>query len=395
MHAATILLVFNCLIALFWITRILSALRNLPRIPNLLDAQYARALATAPASMISVIVPARNEAQEIEATLRSLLAIEGVPLEIFAVNDRSTDATGAIMDRLAAEALHAGTSITVLHITDLPAGWMGKTHAMALAARQATTPWLLFTDADILFSKDSLLRAMNLAAEQQADHVVIFPTLILESFGERMMIAVFQGIAAVFSRAWKISDSRSRDTIGVGAFNLIRADVYRAIGGFEALKMEVVEDLRLGVEVKRKGFRQRVAFGRNLVRVRWIVGAMGFVRNVTKNFFAIFRFRALPAIIGGSVFAVLCLGPFVAVFGSWPMCIPAVFVMGMLLLLYRYYRRFTGIPAAYAFTFPFAACLLLYAIARSVIVSFIQGGIHWRGTFYPLAELRRNAGPVR
>src|ERR1700728_211131 len=102
MHVSTILLVFNCLIALLWITRILSALRNLPRIPNLLDAQYARALATVPASMISVIVPARTEAQETEATLRSLLAIEGVPIEILAVNDRSTDATGAIMDRLAA-----------------------------------------------------------------------------------------------------------------------------------------------------------------------------------------------------------------------------------------------------------------------------------------------------
>jgi glycosyltransferase involved in cell wall biosynthesis len=388
----TILLLLNWLIALFWIARTLIALRNLPRIPNLLDADYAHPLPEAPAPLISVIVPARNEADAIEATLRSLLAVEGVALEILAVDDRSTDDTGAIMDHMAR---HAGKSIRVLHITDLPTGWMGKTHAMALAAREATAPWLLFTDGDILFSKDSLLRAMNLASAQQADHVVIFPSMILKTFGERMMIAVFQEMGAIFGSPWRVSEARSRESIGIGAFNLIRADAYRAIGGFEALRMEVVEDLRLGAQVKKHGYRQRVAYGPGLIRLRWFVGAMGFVRNITKNMFAIFRFRTLPAVAMCATLTLLCLGPFAALLGPWPMRIPSALVMLMLLLLYRYHRPMNRIPAAYAFTFPFAAVLMIYAIARSVVLALVHGGIRWRGTFYPLNELRRNAGPVR
>ena len=118
------------------------------------------------AALISVIVPACNEEANIRPLSAPLLAIESVPIEILAIDDRSTDATGAIMDRVAAEELEDRISAyeKPAHRPPrhrLPAGWMGKTHAMALAARQATTPWLLFTDADILFSPDSLLRALN------------------------------------------------------------------------------------------------------------------------------------------------------------------------------------------------------------------------------------------
>ena len=388
----TIFLLLNWLIALFWICRTLTALRKLPHLPNLLDADYARPLPQAPGPLISVIVPARNEAQAIEATLRSLLAIEGVALEIFAVNDRSTDNTGAIMDHVAR---HAGKSIRVLHITELPAGWMGKTHAMALAAREATAPWLLFTDGDILFSKDSLLRAMNLALAQPADHIAVLPFMISKTFAERMIIAVLSEIGVIFGSPWRISEAHSRESIGIGAFNLIRADAYRAIGGFEALRMEVLEDLRLGAQVKKYGYQQRLAYGPGLLRLRWFVGVMGFVRNVTKNMFAVFRFRTLPAVAMCAMLTVLCLGPFAALFGPWPMRIPSALVMLMLLLLYRYHRPMNGIPTAYAFTFPLAVILLIYALARSVVLALVRGGIYWRGTFYPLAELRKHAGPVR
>src|SRR5271156_4329187 len=126
-----LLLVLDWIIVLLWSARILSALRNLPRIPNLLDARFAQPLSATPAALISVIVPACNEEAHIEATLRSLLAIESVPIEILAIDDRSADSTGAIMDRIA----DSSPTLTVIHVTDLPPGWMGKTHAMALAAR--------------------------------------------------------------------------------------------------------------------------------------------------------------------------------------------------------------------------------------------------------------------
>jgi glycosyltransferase involved in cell wall biosynthesis len=377
------------MIALLWVVSTAVALKKLPEIPDVLEAKYSSPLAERP--VITVIVPARNEAANIEATLRSLLAVEGVRLEILAVDDRSTDATGSIMDRVATEE----TRVAVLHIAELPVGWMGKTHAMTLAAERAGGSWLLFTDGDILFAKDSLLRAMNFAESERADHVVIFPTLILKSFGERMMIAFFQGISTLFSRFWRIPVEGTKESLGVGAFNLIRADVYREVGGFESLRMEVLEDLRLGFEVKRRGYRQRVAFGRDLVRVRWVVGTLGMIRNITKNFFAAFRFRVWLTLAVCAGLTVFCLGPFAALAGDWWLRGSSVVVLVMLALLYRYYRQYTGIATWYALTFPVAACLVLYAMLRSMILTLARGGVMWRGTLYPLAELRKNAGPLR
>jgi glycosyltransferase involved in cell wall biosynthesis len=386
------LLALDWVIVLLWTARILSALRNLPRVPNLLDPKYEQPLPAQATPLITVIVPACNEEAHIGATLRSLLAIEAVPIEILAIDDRSTDSTGVILDRIVSE---SRSTLTVLHVTELPSGWMGKTHAMALAARQATTPWLLFTDADILFSPDSLLRALSFAQQESADHVVIFPTMILKTFGETMMVAIFQLFGTLGSPPWRVSDPRSRDSIGIGAFNLIRADVYRAVGGFESLRMQVVEDLRLGFEIKRAGYRQRVAFGSGLIRLRWAEGTLHFIRNVTKNFFAVFRFRALPALAACAVLTVACLGPFAALAGPLRFRIPGTLLFLMLYFVYHSFRRHNGVPTAYFLTFPIAAALLIYALLRSLLVTLLRGGILWRGTFYSLAELRKNSGPVR
>ncbi len=387
---ADVLLILDWIIVLLWTALILSTLRNIHRVPNLLDPPYARPLDTTPLPLISVIVPACNEEANIEATLRSLLAIDSVPIEILAVDDRSTDATGAILDRISAESKR----LTVLHITELPPGWLGKPHAMALAARQAATPWLLFTDADILFSPDSLLRALNFAQNERADHVVIFPSMILKTFGETMMVAIFQLFGTLGSPPWRVCDPHSRNSIGIGAFNLVRADVYRAIGGFESLRMQIVEDLRLGFEVKRAGYRQRVAFGRGLIRLRWAEGALHFARNLTKNFFAVFRFRVFPALGACGVLTVSCLGPFAALAGPLSFRIPAALFLLALLLIYRRLGRDNGIAAAYFLTFPIAAALLIYALFRSVVITLANGGIRWRSTFYSLAELRKTAGPT-
>lgn len=380
-------------VTLLWTAVIAYALRKLPEIPDVRDAKYAAPIADPP--LISVIVPARDEAANIEATLRSLLATEGVRLEIIAVNDRSTDATGAIMDRVAAETLPPEKTLVVLHVTELPQGWMGKTHAMVAATARAAASWLLFTDGDVLFAKDSLLRAMNFAEAECADHAIIFPTLILHGFGERMMLGFFHALSALFSRFWRIPLADARESVGVGAFNLIRAEAYRKIGGFESLRMEVLEDLRLGVEVKRHGLRQRVAFGRDLVRVRWVVGATGAVRNITKNVFAAFRFRIRLTLCAGAALAVFCLGPIAALAGNGWMRASGLLVLLMLFLLYRYYRRYTGIAAWYALTSPLATCLTLYAIVRSTALTLLRGGVLWRGTLYPLDELRKNSGPLR
>jgi glycosyltransferase involved in cell wall biosynthesis len=405
MHVLSIVtIVLTWLIALVWTRVTLTALYHLPRIPNLHDLRYDAPPTGNPSPanpQITVIVPARNEAASIEATLRSLLN-QTIPIEIIAIDDRSTDQTGAIMDQIAAEPRtpqsgNPAKSLTVLHIDHLPDGWMGKTHAMALAARQTATPWLLFTDADILFRDDVLERALRFAHESEADHVALALTLILKSAGERLMTTVIGCFTLLFFRPWKTPDPVAKhDSVGVGGFNLIRSSVYRAIGGFEALRMEVLEDLRLGFEVKRQGFRQQVVFGRDLIRVHWASGALGMAHNLTKNFFAVFRFRTAALLTGVVALSLLLFAPFVGLFAPWPIRSASLVSLAMIALAHRYSsRHFTGISLLYVVTLPLGAALLIYSLLRSMILTLVRGGVIWRGTFYPLRELRRHAGPLR
>ena len=166
-----------------------------------------RTVETYPAlPLMSVIVPARNEAAGIAATLHSLLAAEGVDLQIVAVNDRSSDQTGTIMEGLVGEGGVPGKTLQILHVTELPPGWLGKTHAMGLAAQHATAEWLLFTDGDVLFHPDALRRALVYAISSDADHLVLLPTILLRSWGERMLVAFLQVLSIWALRPWRVPD---------------------------------------------------------------------------------------------------------------------------------------------------------------------------------------------
>src|SRR5206468_12168503 len=158
---------------------------------------------------------------------------------------------------VAKEAATAGGPHTmrVLHVSELPSGWLGKPHAMAIAARQARSQWLLFTDGDVLFHQRALAIALHEAQARNADHLVLTPTVILKTAGEKAMLATMNALSQWMIRLWKVSDQRAKDYIGVGAFNLIRREVYEKLGGFEALRMEVLDDLRMGWMIKRAGYR--------------------------------------------------------------------------------------------------------------------------------------------
>ncbi len=245
---------------------------------------------------VSNNVPARNEEETIEPALKTLLALDYDNYEVIAVNDRSTDSTGAITwsrsrekpPLLAKRTREMGRPnssplLRVVHHRELPAGWLGKTHAMWTAANHATGDWLLFTDADVLFKPDSLRRALAYAESVPDDHVVLFPQMIIKRPGEYMMIA-FQTMFVFGHRPWKVADPSTDDHMGVGAFNLVRRRVYEAVGTYEALRMEVLDDMKLGKVVKKAGFAQRNVFGGDLISIRWAKGAMGVVNNLTKKF---------------------------------------------------------------------------------------------------------------
>jgi glycosyltransferase involved in cell wall biosynthesis len=372
------------LIAALWLFRVVLAHRGLPTVPDLLEARYDQEPAGEPS--LAVIVPACNEQPSIRACLQSLVDQDYRNLQVIAVDDRSTDRTGAMIDELAAQ--HPDRLLG-LHIVDLPKQWLGKTHAMAVAARASDSDWFLFTDGDVLFRNDSLRRALAYAVATDADHLVLAPTTIIRRWDEAALLAFFQIFGLWVVRPWRVADPRSRDAIGIGAFNLVRRSAYQRIGGFESLRMAVVEDLGLGSRVKAAGLRQRMAFGRGLVQVHWAAGADGLIRTLTKNMFAAFNFQPARLFLACLWLAAFGVAPFVCV---WR---PRLWLPGLLAIAamaYGYYllKRRSGLPVAHVVLAPLAATALIYALQRSMWSTLRQGGIFWRGTFYSLRELRAN-----
>jgi glycosyltransferase involved in cell wall biosynthesis len=343
---------------------------------------------------LSVIVPACNEEESIEATLRSLLASTGIRLQIVAVNDRSTDRTGALMDSVAAEAEANGGphKLEVIHNRELPAGWLGKAHALTLGVERASAPWLLFTDADVTFDPRAAELALRFAEAEKADHVVLALTLEFKSNAEAAVFAAFQALAQWNIRLWKVADPKAWDFFGAGGFNLVRRAVYERLGGFEALRMEVVEDLRLGWKIKRAGYAQRVVLGAGLARIRWIKGALGIVGLLEKNGFAVLRYRVGLFLLMLLGFAVKIVLPLLAIAtGGWAALVGLLTYL-FIGLTYLANRRVTQVSPWLATLFAPATAILLYALTRSMILALKRGGVDWRGTRYPLDELRRNSG---
>ena len=209
----------------------------------------------APWPTLSIVAPARNEARGIEAAVQSLLRLDYPGLEIVIVNDRSTDDTGAILDRLKrdheslrglqddirlkhaaisnveigsiarvdAGYVGANTTLTIVDVAELPAGWLGKNYAMQVGAAGAAGELLLFTDADIVFEPTTLRRAVAYMEAQRVDHLAAIPDVRVPGVALKAFIAAFSVFFSMYARPWQARNPRSRAHIGVGAFNLIRA----------------------------------------------------------------------------------------------------------------------------------------------------------------------------
>jgi glycosyltransferase involved in cell wall biosynthesis len=375
-------------LAATWVYHTVAARRGVSQIADLTQPEYAVGEATK-LPRVSIIVPARNEAAMIENAMHSLLTIDYPDYEVIAVDDRSEDATGAILDRLKAE---CGSRLVVVHVRELPPGWLGKTHAMWSAARAATGEWILFSDADVVHAPEALRRAVHYAVQEQADHMVLLPTMLMESAGERMMIPFFQTMFIFAFRPWKVRDPKARDSIGVGAFNLIRRAAYEKIGTYESMRLSVVDDMRLGEKVKQAGLASRVAFGEGMVTVRWAVGARGVVQNLTKNFFAQVRYNVAFAIAASCGLLWLHLGPWLgtAFAPGWSRVGYAV-VLGSVVAVYAGMGRRLKIGKGYVLLHPVASVVMVFTLLRSAAVTLARGGVEWRGTFYSLQELKRNS----
>ena len=378
-------------LAAAWTWKALSVARNLRQVPDLSAPEQDRAPSGSP--RLSVIVPACNEAASIVPSLRSLLAQTYAPLHIFAVDDRSTDATGRLIDEIATQ--HPDT-VSAVHIQELPPGWLGKPHAMHTAAQQAVAmraDWLLFTDGDVLFHPDALRRALAFAETNHLDHLVLMPSPILRTRGEAMVMGFLQILGFWSLRPWRVADPDARDFIGIGAFNLLRTSAYQRTGGFAALRFQIVEDLALGRRVKQMRLRQDAIFAPGYVRLHWAPGVSGIVRTMTKNLFAICSY-SVPLLAASSLaLLILCLWPFAGLFGRRSR-LPSAASLLAIGGLYTFAAPVTRMHGWTAIGFPLGALSLVFAMLRSAVITLRQGGVEWRGTVYLLDALRAEALPL-
>ena len=172
----------------------------------------------------------------------------------------------------------------------------------------------------------------------------------------------------------------------------MRTSAYLQIGGFASQRFDILEDLTLARRVKQAGLRQRVAFGRNLVRVHWAAGARGLINVMTKNLFAAFHFKPALLLLACAWLALFCIGPAAGLVYA-PARLPALLALAAVTLAYRLYGRHSGIAVWNVVFFPIGAVIFIYTLLRSMTITLRHGGVTWRGTFYSLPELRRNITP--
>jgi len=335
--------------------------------------------------MLSVLVSALDEAATIEPALRSLLAVDYPRLEVIAIDDRSTDGTGAILDRLAQE----DRRLRVIHVRELPPGWLGKVHALHVGARAATGEWLLFTDADVHFAPDALRRAVGHGQEERLDHLAVLPELHVRESLLAALLLIAQELFYASLPPWKLATS-PRVYVGLGAFNLVRADAYRRAGGHEALRLEVLDDLMLGKRLKTFGAaRQGLLLGQGAVSLEWYPDARALMRGLEKNSFAAANYSIAQAIAGSLGLLLVRVWPVVAVLvatgPTWWINAGSV-VAGVLLQVEV--LRTTRWPARALWWWPVTPLLMLGILWRAVVLTLRRGGVLWRGTLYPLAQLR-------
>jgi len=335
----------------------------------------------------SVVIAARDEEARIEQTLRRLLAQQGVETEFIVVDDRSKDRTGEILQRLAQE----DSRVKVMRVDVLPEGWLGKCHACHIGASAATGDWILFTDADCWLKPDTITRAVSLAERESVDHVALAFGPSSDDIGLRASHLVFLiGTANWISGANRDTGKRH---MGFGAFNLVRSSVYRQCGGYEALRLTVLDDVKLGLLIQRAGKRTRAFLGGDDVEAHWGTNAFSIIKFMEKNYFAALEYRTSLVFLGSAVMIFLSTVVSLGLLSSTAVGIAAALSPLSLIV--------PGLVLANRLRWSWMSALLIpvmfpifhYALVNSAFAALSQGGIRWRETFYPLDQLR--AGNVR
>lgn len=340
-----------------------------------------------PLPRLSVVVAARNEERGVEQALGSLLALDYPDYEVVFVDDRSEDRTGEIADRLSTK----NDRLRVLRIEKLPAGWFGKNHAYWRGALAARGDVLLFTDGDVVFGREAVTRGVRHLLRNGLDHVAVLPALVMRSPMLQACVIVFHWGAHVTARLWQVRNPGSTASFGVGAYNLFRADSYRAIGGHRQVALRPDEDYQLGRLVKLTGHRSDLIRAESGVRCEWYPSVRDLVRGMEKNLFAFRDYRISAVLVQTVGLLWTGIAPFVLgvalapvdAFAAALFAASAMVAWGFATGVARVsrFRWWSGLAL------PVASAVIAWSWWRSTIVT-LRGRLAWGGPAVPLSKLR-------
>jgi len=383
----TLLISALCFIAFAWLVIVALTLHGLSRQRPLLATANLR-LTASDAPLVSVLVPARNEEQRVlEPCIRSILAQDYGNFEVIAVDDRSTDNTGTILKTLAM----SDERLRVIEGEELPPGWLGKPYAMQQALSHARGEWILATDADMIFDSAALRTALDRVLETNEDALTLIPRFEAGSFWERVMIPTWEWVFLMFMIFYRINDPKSDGAAAIGGFFLIRRTVLDRAGGYEALKDEVMEDVRLAARIKRVGARLMIERAPALIRTRMYTTFSEMWECSTKNWFSGVNFSfplALACVVsmylGGVVPPLLALVSVLATVlgisaGLGLVIVAAGSTWLLQVLLMAIASKRSEVSVIYALTAPLGLALI-YAMLFDSGLRIITGrGVTWKG----------------
>ncbi len=367
--------------SLLWLIASL-AMRRLPALEPLTSSE----------PLVSVVLAVRDEGARLETTIRRLFAQRHVRIQVVAVDDRSRDDTPLLLERLRGEfaALHP------VRVETLPQGWLGKCHALHQGSASATGDWLLFSDGDIWLTPDVVRRAVAAAEREGVEHVALTPHVRPTNGQPASFLyeACLIPLQTVLSLPLFLANrDHPKGFGGIGAFNLLRTAVYRGFGGHAAIRMDVADDMKLGVLVRRAGGRSRFFVGNDDVRCDYANDLRGLVKALEKNNFAAVGYDTRKIVIAtalwGGLWLLAMLGPLAGTTAG----VAAFLALSSLAVTGVVQARLTQMRPAAGLLMPFTILFGAVTMWNSVIVTLRQGGIRWRDTFYPLAALRAGSLP--
>ena len=381
----TVLAAIVAALCCLWIAQAALVFRNLSQIRDL-----AKLTPPDPGRWprVTTIMPARNEATDIAASLESRLT-DGYPdLEIVVVDDRSEDATPQIVAGFSAK----DARVRCVRVDELPEGWLGKVHALHRGVEAASGEWLLFSDADIEVAPGMLGRAIAHCESNGFDLLALIPEFRSRSGMVDLLWAIFVRVMAMAASPNSVRNPRSKVAVGSGGFTLVRRSMFDRTAGFEHLRLETTDDMALGAMCKAAGARCEYVNGRKAASVSIYDDLPAFFRGVEKNGSSL---ATAPFVAVAAVFAFLaCLeySPLVALglglgahIGWLALLGAAATVLATVATVVPLHRN-TGLWLP-ALGWPLGWALMAAGVLRSAWLVHRRGGVLWRGTFYPIAEV--------